>query len=73
MAVTSRNLIRFGGSRAIVLPADWLRTFKLKEKKQMIIAYGNIVLISPDSHIEKKFTLKEVGYLINQIKEMGVE
>jgi len=71
MTVTTRNLIRFGGSRAIILPSDWLRTFGLKEKQQMIIAYGNIILITPSTHIEKNYTLKEMGHLIDQINGWG--
>ena len=73
MTVTSRNIIRFGGSKAVVLPADWFRTFKLKAKQKMIVAYGNIVLISPSSHIEKEFTLKEMGRLIDQINKWGAK
>jgi len=69
MTVTQRNIVRFGGSRAVILPADWFRTFKLEEKQKLIIAYGTIVLITPTKDIDNEFTLKEVGYLINQIKE----
>jgi len=69
MTVTQRNIVRFGGSRAVILPADWFRTFKLEEKQKLIIAYGTIVLITPTKDIDKEFTLKEMGYLINQIKE----
>lgn len=69
MVLTKRKIIKFGGSRAVILPSDWFKTFKLKEKQQLLVAYGNAVLILPiDCDIDDTSLLNDIICLFNQIK-----
>lgn len=67
MTVTTRKIVRFGGSRAVILPADWFRTFNLHETKSLTIIYGSIAIIIPSEEITKDDILKETEILVNQL------
>lgn len=69
MPISQRKIQRFGGSKAVILPADWFRSNNLTEKQSVIVGYGSIVLILSTNKIEKYFILKEVEYLLDQIKK----
>lgn len=65
MVVTQRRIVRFDVSRAVILPVDWFRTFKLKEKQKLVAVYGIIVLKILTKVLDKEFILKEVKHLID--------
>jgi len=61
--------VKLGGSNAVILPADWFRTFKISEKQKVTIVYGKIALIIPIAHFDNNFLLKELNHLIDQLSE----
>jgi antitoxin component of MazEF toxin-antitoxin module len=69
MPLTERSIVRFGGSRAVILPADWFRTFEIKEGQRLKIAYDNIVLILPPKQTNVERALDELKEILKKRKK----
>ena len=71
MLFTKRSVVRFGGSKAVILPSDWVNTYSIKEKQKVIIAYGNIVIIIPSGKFKKNVLRRELQHFATQLDGKG--
>lgn len=68
-----RKVLPTGDSKAIALPPDWLRMFKLKQGDYVEVVYNAIVIIKPPRlRLDTEFLRKELE-LIAHLEEETVE